>query len=181
MKWYLICQLPWVTGAALPLLAPDSSTLSPCSGEWVSCCRQLWRQCCWTEGEEAWGGGVESGALFLMELRTVSWGDSRQFWPQNNVFLVVPNHSGLSRTTSLSCVYNLVPLNWLRSNLPCGESVKATVRLLLLNHFSCVTFWEIGPSGIHIKYVHCQKYRIFLSWQVENFGLHPQTCAEELT
>lgn len=40
-----------------------------CTGEGVSCCRQLWHQCCRKEGEEGWRGG--SGALFLMELSTV--------------------------------------------------------------------------------------------------------------
>lgn len=56
MKWYLICQLPGVTAAALPLLATDSSTLSPALGKECAAAGSSNISAAETKGEEGWGG-----------------------------------------------------------------------------------------------------------------------------
>lgn len=69
MKWYLICQLPGVTAAALPLLATDSSTLSPALGKECAAAGSSNISAAETKGRKDVGAGGE--ALFLMELKTV--------------------------------------------------------------------------------------------------------------
>lgn len=57
MKWYLICQLPGVTAAALPLLATDSSTLSPALGKECAAAGSSNISAAETKGRKDVGGG----------------------------------------------------------------------------------------------------------------------------